>query len=124
MASPCGLNYQGRLRGDSGTAQLKCKGKVWRGSADWKPCDCAYLDAEEMEQRVWAEVAALLTDPARLRALANDYLAASGNAEDQEAELDRLDRDIATLRQRMRVPWPCTSRRALTRRSSARRWTS
>lgn len=101
MATPCGLTYQGIRRSDSGAVQYKCKGKVWQGSPDWKPCDCARLDAATMERRVWAEVASLLSDPARLQALTADYLATTGDREAQEAELDRLDREVAALRQRM-----------------------
>ncbi len=101
MVAPCGQAYQGMRRGDTGQVQYRDSGKIWRGVADWKPCTCARQDAPTIEARVFAEVAKLLSDPDRLQALAAEYLGSTGSAEDQEAELGKLDTAITSMRQRM-----------------------
>jgi DNA invertase Pin-like site-specific DNA recombinase len=101
MVAPCGQAYQGMRRGDTGQVQYRDSGKIWRGSPDWKPCSCARLDAPTIEERVFAEVKALLSSPARLEALAASYLGSAGSADEQQAELAKLDRDIERLRDRI-----------------------
>jgi hypothetical protein len=58
--------------------------------------------AQEIEDRVWAEATALLTDPGRLRDLTDRYLGlAADDSGCVTSELSALDRQIANLRQRM-----------------------
>jgi DNA invertase Pin-like site-specific DNA recombinase len=100
MISPCGLVYHGVTRNDMGLSQYICQGVKSKQRPGWKSCGCTRLKAAEIEARVWAEVTALLSDPERLRELAQAYLGASGE-EDREAELDALGRQISHLESRL-----------------------
>ncbi|MBW3669312.1 MAG: recombinase family protein, partial [Actinobacteria bacterium] len=95
IASPCGKHYWGRPFGRDGARRYFC-------SDDSTRCGCPRLDAERVEGRVWAEVAALLTDPERLTAMARDHLATQaervGRRRDDlsavEAKIAKLERAL------------------------------
>ena len=67
----CGANCFGTFWRVRGYRQYQCAGTL-HGAEN--RCDCRRLDANQLEQAVWAEVAALLADPERLLAMARDYL--------------------------------------------------
>lgn len=98
--SACG---QGRLGGvyrrDRDLRQYRCNRAKWQSDGSER-CDCPRLDATALEDRVWTEVCALLADPARLLAMADEYLGVRVDAAAGETDrLGRLDRQIAELQQ-------------------------
>jgi DNA invertase Pin-like site-specific DNA recombinase len=102
LVSPCGQRYHGVIRSDTGTPRYLCVGLRWTADPDRQICGCTRLDAPAIEDRVWAEVTALLTDPARLHDLAERYLGVSTTAGDSVFnELAAIDRQVAQLRSRM-----------------------
>jgi DNA invertase Pin-like site-specific DNA recombinase len=105
LFSPCGKVYQGRTRNDRVNGSwYRCANLKWRGDPGWEPCECPPLPSPVIETRVWAEVVSLLGDEGRLRALAAEWLGLAGEQADAHGgELARLDREIATLRERVSV---------------------
>ena len=101
LVSPCGNWYHGVIRSDTKTPRYLCRGLRWSPAPDRELCGCTRLEAAPIEDRVWTEVTALLTDPDRLRALADDYLGLAGSADDRAGELASVERQISQLRQRM-----------------------
>jgi hypothetical protein len=73
ITSACGRQYVGYGQADR-IPRYRCQRTKWKPDPGWQNCNCPRLEAEATEGRVWAEVSALLTDPGRLRALADEYL--------------------------------------------------
>lgn len=94
IAAPCGGRYRGRPVGRDPVRRYVCPGEHDGGGG----CGCARLDAERVEERVWAEVAGLLAQPERLCAMAADYLARRGAQMGAEREqLSAVDAKVAKL---------------------------
>lgn len=97
IAAPCGGRYRGQAL--ARTVSYRCGGRLAE-----HPCTCPALPAAETEGRVWAEVVALLSDPARLAHLAGawraEHAAAAGVADETvtgiEKRLSRLEQSLAT----------------------------
>ncbi|WP_206779420.1 zinc ribbon domain-containing protein, partial [Frankia sp. EI5c] len=94
---PCGSHYGGVWRRDRDLRQYRCSRRKWR--ADGGPrCDCRYLNADEVEGRVWDAVSDLLRRPEKLIELASDYLGLRASAVVVERDqLDAVGRRIASL---------------------------
>ncbi|MYX07751.1 recombinase family protein [Streptomyces sp. SID8375] len=74
IVGACGKHYTGtsRIGRDDGRA-YRCTGKNQQ-YAGAQRCDCAQINAGVLERRVWNEVCALLEDPDRLVAMAEDWI--------------------------------------------------
>lgn len=73
LVSPCGEGYGGLYRQDRDTRQYRCRSRQWTATGAPR-CGDPLLMADDLEDRVWAEIVALLTDKTRLLNLAHDYL--------------------------------------------------
>jgi DNA invertase Pin-like site-specific DNA recombinase len=91
----CGSNYFGTYWRVRGYRQYQCAGTLYEAE---NRCECRRLDANQLEDAVWAEVTTLLSDPDRLLAMAKDYL---GLRREQVAvesgQLSRVASKIARL---------------------------
>jgi DNA invertase Pin-like site-specific DNA recombinase len=100
----CGKYYTGLDRCDRPGRMYRCTGKI-EAFPGAKVCNCSQVDADAVEERVWAEVCSLLQDPERLTTMAMDWLdMATGqkdNHDERIADLDKKieaqDRAIATM---------------------------
>jgi DNA invertase Pin-like site-specific DNA recombinase len=97
LHAPCGDCYGGVS--NRGHRQYRCRRRKW--TATGRPaCGDAFLNAEDVEQRVWVEVCRLLRDPDRLLGLAQDYLGLrrgqirieTEELSTVQAKVDRLER--------------------------------
>lgn len=73
LICPCGRGYGGVYRSDRDLRQYRCQGARWRADSS-DVCTAPRIDADWLEGVVWAEVTALLGDPARLKHCAEQYL--------------------------------------------------
>jgi site-specific DNA recombinase len=73
LVSPCGEGYGGLYRHDRDTRHYRCRSRQWTATGDMR-CRDPLLMADALEERVWSEVTALLSDKTRLLNLARDYL--------------------------------------------------
>jgi site-specific DNA recombinase len=97
LFSPCGHPYGGVHRRDRDTRQYRCRRRQWT-SRDEVRCADPLLMADEVEDRVWAEVTALLGDKARLLRLAQDYLGLrAGQVGVEQDEVEALRKRVAQL---------------------------
>jgi DNA invertase Pin-like site-specific DNA recombinase len=100
----CGKYYTGLDRCDRPGRMYRCTGKI-EAYPGAKVCDCSQVDADAVEERVWAEVCSLLQDPDRLTTMAMDWLEMAngqkGNHDDRIADLDKKieaqDKAIAAM---------------------------
>ncbi|MFI6698492.1 recombinase family protein [Streptomyces sp. NPDC050509] len=90
----CGKHYTGSKRASERTVYL-CSGKGAR--LPGAPiCDCSQIGAAELEARVWSEVCALLSDPNRLSAMADDWAGmARGSKINYKQRITELKDEIA-----------------------------
>lgn len=94
IAAPCGGRYQGRPIGRDPIRRYVCSAEAAHDGG----CGCTRLDVERVEERVWAEVCDLLTQPERLCAMAADYLARRGEQMGAEREqLSSVDAKVTKL---------------------------
>ncbi|MCX4753405.1 recombinase family protein [Kitasatospora purpeofusca] len=96
----CGAPYTGISRESvaAGRRNYRCSGKNDRIPGE-AVCDCSYVDAEVVEQRVWSEVVALFGDSQRLTALAAEWVGLSNG--DRTAHADRiadLDKQVDSMK--------------------------
>lgn len=104
MTSPCGLSYGGWHRG-GGAGRYRCRGRRWSANPDHVKCDCPTLRADEVDARVWQQVARLLDDPHQLQHLATQYLElrlSRATLESEAGELVKLKADTTRLEARLR----------------------
>lgn len=95
-----------------------------RQSAGANGCSCPQLRALPVEERVWAEVARVLSDPARLEAAARAWLALPEEGGDTEADqraLDGVRAEVDRFERGSRRPsgacsWPTRRRTSAARR--------
>ncbi|OLF07763.1 hypothetical protein BLA60_25885 [Actinophytocola xinjiangensis] len=100
--SACGGSLGGVYRKDRDLRQYRCNRRK-SNATQKRLCDCPRINADWLDGRVWDEVSGLLTDPARLVAMAADYLGVEGDRARRGADrLPAIERKIAQL-QRARV---------------------
>jgi site-specific DNA recombinase len=93
LISPCGLHCSGMWVTRKGRRYYRCKGK--EGPASQR-CSCPYyIEASEIEDRVWWAIVPLLEDPKRLLELTG--LDKEDDAQSFADEVKRLDARIADL---------------------------
>lgn len=100
----CSRYYTGLDRCDRPGRMYRCSGKI-ETHAGAKVCTCAQVDADALETKVWSEVCGLLQDPARLTAMAMDWLDMATGQQANHAErikdlaqkIEAQDKAIATL---------------------------
>ena len=95
LKSGCGAQMWIQIR-NNGIHMYRCRAKYAAdggGAAKTGNCGCHNIDAESIEEHVWAAVAQVLLDPSALLALAAEQAAtaavASGISQDDIAALDR-----------------------------------
>jgi transposase len=99
----CGAHYIGLKRSGRAGRWYRCSGKAEAYPGSPK-CKCGMVDADAIEAAVWGDVVGLLGDPARLRAMAAEWVGmAEGdqtNHGDRIADLDRQisDREAALVK--------------------------
>lgn len=93
----CGESYYGvTIKGKAPV--MRCTGR--RHLLGDAKCSCKQVAWEPLEARVWAAVSALLSDPARLEAMARQYLelpAEAGDGSQDATLLAAVERQIAKL---------------------------
>lgn len=109
----CGAYYTGVSRtGRLAEAAYRCTGKVRKNGKSQK-CECAQINAEALENRVWSEVCELLSDPERLEAMADEWVqAAKANEVDYAARIIALDEQIADQDATISVTMTAAARQA------------
>jgi DNA invertase Pin-like site-specific DNA recombinase len=95
VVGACGRTYRGRPLGPDRRRRYLCGGEGER-------CGCPRLDAERIEERVWDEVRALLTEPGRLAAMAEEYLSQSAERAAARDDLPAVEARIAKLERALR----------------------
>jgi len=91
----CGQHYTGLKRSGRAGRWYRCSGRTERFPGA-PVCSCDPVDADAVEAAVWGDVVALLGDPARLKAMAAEWVGMT--AGDQATHADRiaeLDRKIS-----------------------------
>jgi hypothetical protein len=97
LHSPCGSDYGGVRRKDPGLRQYLCHRRKWTATGVPR-CADVRLAADEVEDRVWDAVSALLKDPDKILALAQDYLGLRrGQVAMEHDELAAVWRTISRL---------------------------
>jgi DNA invertase Pin-like site-specific DNA recombinase len=93
LISECGAHRTGVSKtGRSQARVYRCTGTRAREGVK---CDCAQIDAEAVENKVWSEVCRLLEDPVRLERMAEDWLGMiEGSEVNYETRLKELDEQI------------------------------
>ncbi|MFJ8477964.1 recombinase family protein [Kitasatospora sp. NPDC094011] len=96
----CSAPYTGfsQESAPGGHRYYRCSGKSEKvpGRA---VCGCSHIDAEAVEQRVWAEVVSLLSDSARLEELAAEWVGmASGDQTAHAHRIAELDKQIDEMK--------------------------
>ncbi|MFE0135208.1 EF-Tu/IF-2/RF-3 family GTPase [Streptomyces sp. NPDC059037] len=90
----CGLHYTGAEISTCSVRFYRCTGKN-ESQTKSGGCRCSRIDANVLEPCVWREVRELLSDPDRLRAMADDWAAQTiDSTEDQTGRLASLDKKI------------------------------
>lgn len=92
--------YTGTFRVQRGKRTYRCRNKHTRRGQP--ACDCPWLEADLIDQRLWDAVAATLSSPDALLQQARAHLAAeAGQASDAAAERERLLAQAATRRENL-----------------------
>ncbi|MBT2396662.1 recombinase family protein [Streptomyces sp. ISL-100] len=96
IVGACGKYYTGTSRiGRDGGRAYRCSGKG-QGYAGAPRCDCAQINADALEKRVWDEVCALLEDPDRLMVMAEDWIDFSQSGRvDYATRIAGLEKQVA-----------------------------
>jgi DNA invertase Pin-like site-specific DNA recombinase len=95
------VTYHGTYRNDTGRRFYECSTNNARHDGTGRRCWCPAIDADWLEETVWAEVTRLLSDPDRLLALADQHLAQRPDELRTEAtQISDLDRKLATAKRR------------------------
>ncbi len=96
VVGECGKPYTGTSIAGKDYAVYRCTGNRHRGTERaHERCGCSQVHAQKLEARVRAEVAAFLTDPGRLEAMAAKWVAF---AETGDPDQDRAEADTARAR--------------------------
>ncbi|UQA97645.1 recombinase family protein [Streptomyces halobius] len=90
----CGKYYTGLDRCDRPGRMYRCTGKT-EAYPGAQVCNCSQVDADALEERVWAEVRSMLEDPDRLTRMAHDWLdLATGQKVNHAERIADLDKKI------------------------------
>ncbi|MEU5577814.1 recombinase family protein [Streptomyces huasconensis] len=95
LLSPCGRHYVGSSPTEEESLHYVCSGKrpEYAGAAT---CSCSQIYAQGVEEWVWGNVCALLSDRDRLLALADEWVGAVAKQQvDYSTRLSSLDQKIA-----------------------------
>jgi DNA invertase Pin-like site-specific DNA recombinase len=104
LTAPCGERYTGLWRKDRQRRYYRCNGSRADLRVADGPCGCGSLVADEIEQAVWQEVAALLREPDRLLHLAATYFSKRANETSVEkGQLADVDARITNLEEAIGV---------------------
>ncbi|WP_406282403.1 recombinase family protein [Streptomyces sp. NBC_00209] len=115
MASPCGRTYEGHQCRPTEII-YRCKGRrdSYAGAND--RCTCPYLEATSVEGQMWNAVAALLGDADRMKAMAQEWLDATGRERvDYNKRISELSEQIAEAEDLIEVAAATAAKRALRR---------
>ncbi|MFK0252289.1 recombinase family protein [Streptomyces sp. NPDC090445] len=96
VVGACGKHYTGTSRiGRDGGRAYRCTGKA-QGYAGASRCDCAQINADALETKVWREVCELMADPDRLIAMVDDWvgLGQAGRV-DYARRITELEKQVA-----------------------------
>ena len=95
LYGPCGKPYLGVTLSAKDYDVYRCTGR--RHTAGPDKCQCAQVQAQALDARVWSEVERLLGDPDRLEAMARQWLAVPDDTSDDDAALAvaGIDQQIA-----------------------------
>ncbi|WP_274563598.1 recombinase family protein [Streptomyces spiramyceticus] len=117
----CGAYYTGVSRiGRDDKRAYRCSGKNQKDKKKQK-CDCAQINADALENRVWTEVCRLLEDPERLNQMATDWLDMVKNSGvDYEARIIELDTQIDELDATIAVTMAAAARQAARKKLGAK----
>ena len=100
ITSPHGTPMHGVRRRDRDSRVYCCS--TAPGTGDAPHCDCRRINTEVVETMMWANLRALVTDPDRLRQMAEDALGRADQAEGSSSETARtLGRKVAEAEQAM-----------------------
>src|SRR4051812_25524765 len=100
ITSPHGAPMHGIRRRDRDSRVYCCS--TAPGTADGPHCDCRRVNTEVVESMMWANLRALVTDPVRLRQMAEDALGRADQADGSSTENTRtLARKVAETEQAM-----------------------
>ncbi|MEV5959503.1 recombinase family protein [Streptomyces sp. NPDC051987] len=118
MTSPCGQTYEGHQHRPYEVV-YRCKGRheSYAGAKD--RCTCPALEATGIERQVWGDVVAILSDPERMKAMAQDWVEATVDRRvDHTKRIAELDQQIAELEDAIDVTAATTARSAIRRGKS------
>ncbi|TWE17921.1 recombinase family protein [Kitasatospora atroaurantiaca] len=106
LVSLCNSPYTGASRESmrNGRRNYRCSGKTEQVPGQ-RVCDCSYVDAEAVENRVWTEVVALLGNAKRLGKLAAEWVgmthgdqpAHAARIADLDGQIDDMNASIAAV---------------------------
>lgn len=100
ITSPHGAPMHGIRRRDRDSRVYCCS--TAPGTADGPHCDCRRVNTEVVESMMWADLRALVTDPERLRRMAEDALGRADQADGSSTENTRtLARKVTEAEQAM-----------------------
>jgi site-specific DNA recombinase len=97
----CGQVYTGTSRPDRRLRQYECHTNHPRFEGTGRRCWCPRINANWLEQTVWAEVVKVLSDPERLLALAQQHLnLRRGELHAEGQQISDLDRRLAAAKRK------------------------
>lgn len=101
ITGPCGGPFHGIWRRDRESRFYRCRNARPEAKKRGEGCSCRTLVADQVEGLVWGEVQSILSEPARLLALAEDYLDLSERHSDaaEPETVDDIERRLEKLRQ-------------------------
>jgi DNA invertase Pin-like site-specific DNA recombinase len=115
MTSPCGQTYEGHQHRPTEVI-YRCKGRNESFAGAGDRCTCPYLEATAIEEQVWGDVVALLSDADRMKAMAQDWLNATSHKRvDYTKRIAELDQQIAETEDLIDVTAATAAKRALRR---------
>ncbi|KOU97419.1 recombinase [Streptomyces sp. XY511] len=95
LFNACGAHYVGMKRSGRPGRYYRCTGKAEK-YVGAPQCSCDMVDADAVEAAVWGDVVELLGDPARLKAMAAEWVGmAEGTQTNHADRIADLDRQIA-----------------------------
>lgn len=94
LVSPHGVGMHGLTRADSGATVYRCAHA--KAELGLNRCDCRTVQASIVEDQLWSQITAILTDTDRLMQLAGVAETAASSTEPVD-DLAKLDRQIARI---------------------------
>lgn len=95
---PCGAHYTGASNTGRDDARVyRCNGRIKKRKTKCS-CNCAQINAEALEDRVWVEICQLLENPQRLVQMAEEWLEVlKGSDVDYEGRIENLNSQIEDM---------------------------